>query len=51
MVESRACSKCSGRGSRATASTSSRTPKTEAILEPTEYRTGTVIAPYNGAGK
>ena len=25
--------------------------KTEAILEPTEYKTGTVIAPYNGAGK
>jgi len=25
--------------------------KTEAILEPTEYRTGSVIAPYNGAGE
>src|SRR6516165_12300222 len=25
--------------------------KTEAILEPEEYRTGTVIAPYNGAGE
>jgi len=25
--------------------------KTEVILEPAEYRTGTVIAPYNGAGE
>ena len=25
--------------------------KTEVILEPTEYRTGSVIAPYNGAGE
>ena len=25
--------------------------KTEAILEPVEYRTGSVIAPYNGAGE
>lgn len=25
--------------------------KTEAILEPAEYKTGTVIAPYNGAGE
>jgi len=25
--------------------------KTEVILEPEEYRTGTVIAPYNGAGE
>ena len=25
--------------------------KTEVILEPAEYRTGSVIAPYNGSGE
>jgi branched-chain amino acid transport system substrate-binding protein len=25
--------------------------KTEVILEPEEYRTGSVISPYNGAGE
>ena len=38
---------CSSRASKATASTSSRDPKTEVILWPTKYKTGNIIYPYD----
>ena len=38
---------CSSRASRATASTSSRDPKTEVILWPDKYKTGNIIYPYD----